>query len=262
MLFVVASSCAAPSTQHYALRQAIIAWDMLAKVETICHSGIAVIPRLAELDIVARQHVRISAKTLHAQLAKEMPAVLMTAAQGLRVVANVGGCGTPAFAQWQGRAAWVVDTLRQVLAGQAELDRQWPGAPALTAPLTITVLGQQHDPQYGPSTLLFLSNPNPSVMRVALLETQVFVGLCTLLQAVGIPRTQGYVATKWLQLAAHAVAPVRLVPHSSCPILPRVNVGGAVLVDSGGATRYWRFLLRGVGQAPALSGLPQQPEFR
>ncbi|WP_427184754.1 hypothetical protein ACL598_04245 [Bordetella bronchialis] len=245
---------AAPG-ENYTLRQALTAWDMLAKVDVLCPDGDGdrQARRLDELEAVATQRLKLSAKAMLEKLAEEVPPVLMTAEQAVRVVANAGGCKTEALAQWRGRAAFVADTSRQVLAGEARADRQWPRDAALERPLRITVSGQRGDPMHGSGVSLRVENRAARPVRFALLGPQTFVGLCTRLSISGVPVEQGYAPREWLTLPGRGDATVSLVRDPSCSRPPpgRVNVGGVVAVDAGGGARYWRFLVRGVGAAPA-----------
>ncbi|WP_157122371.1 hypothetical protein [Bordetella flabilis] len=239
--------------EHYTLRQAVTAWDMLAKVDVLCPDGDRdrEARRFRELETVARQRLKLSAKAMLERLQDETPPVLMTPEQAVGVVGNAGGCKTEAFAQWRGRAAFAADTARQVLAGQARADLQWPRDPALEQPLRITVLGQRSDAVHGAAVWLRVDNPGTTPIRFALLGPQTFVGLCTRLAITGVPVEQGYAPREWLMLAARGNASVQMARDPSCPRQGRVNVGGAVVTDTGTGPRYWRFLSRGVGTMPA-----------
>lgn len=248
-------SAASPSapTENYTLRQAVTAWDMLAKVDILCPDGELdrQARRLTELEAVAKQRLKLSAKAVLEKLQDETPPVLMTPEQAVRVVSNAGGCKTDALAQWRGRAAFVADTARQVLAGQARADRQWPRDPALEQPVRITVLGQRSDAIHGAAVWLRVENRGSAPARVALLAPQTFVGLCTSLSISGVPVEQGYAPRDWLTVPPRGHASVLMVRDPSCPRQARVNVGGAVVIDTGAGPRYWRFLARGVGALPA-----------
>lgn len=262
--------------ENYVLRQAVTAWDMLAKVDVLCPDGERdrEARRLDELEAIAKARLKLSARAVLEKLQDEAPPVLMTPEQAVRVVANAGGCKTDALAQWRGRAAFVADTARQVLAGQARADRQWPRDPALEQPLRITVLGQRSDAAQArrdlahghsdapqgrndvarPDTVwLRVENRGSSPARFALLAPQTFVGLCTRLTISGAPVEQGYAPRDWLTLPPRGHASVQLVRDASCPRQARVNVGGAIVVDTGGGPRYWRFLARGVGAMPTAA---------
>ncbi|OZI67140.1 hypothetical protein CAL28_05485 [Bordetella genomosp. 11] len=241
------------AVENYTLRQAVTAWDMLSKIDVLCPDGDRdrEALRLKELEAVATQRLRLSAKAMLETLREEVPAVLMTPEQAVRVVANAGGCKTDALAQWRGRAAFVADTSRQVLAGQARADRQWPRDAALEQPLRITVLGQRADAAHGAVVWLRVENRAATPARFALLGPQTFVGLCTRLDIHGVPVEHGYAPREWLTLPPRSQASVRLGRDASCPRQPRVNVGGVVAVDTGAGPRYWRFLARGVGAMPA-----------
>jgi hypothetical protein len=245
----------APATpqENFALRQAVIAWDMLAKVAAICPSADAdPMDRLGELESTAKRRAGQSAKAVHARLDQEAPPVFMTPKQAMRVVANAGGCGAAALAQWRGRAAFVADVTRQVLAGQARADRIWPRDFALNGPLRVSVPGQRL--YAGHVTVdLDLVNRRAVPLRVALLAPQLFVGLCTHITVAGAPVTQGYVPAEWVTIEPRQKAPVQLNLDMSCTRQPRVNVGGGLVIDDGEGPRYWRFLLRGVGQTPVAS---------
>ncbi|AOB30118.1 hypothetical protein AKI39_04560 [Bordetella sp. H567] len=247
-----AASRPAPA-ENYTLRQAVTAWDMLYKVDILCPDGELErqARRLKELEAVANQRLKLSAKAVLEKLQDETPPVLMTPEQAVRVVSNAGGCKTDALAQWRGRAAFVADTARQVLAGQARADRQWPRDAALEQPVRITVLGQRSDATHGAAVWLRLENRGSASARVALLAPQTFVGLCTRLSISGVPVEHGYAPRDWLTVPPRGHASVLMVRDSSCPRQARVNVGGAVVVDTGSGPRYWRFLARGVGALPA-----------
>jgi hypothetical protein len=247
------SAPAEEAGEHYTLRQAVTAWDMLSKVDVLCPDGDRnrEARRFRELETVARERLKLSAKAVLERLQDETPPVLMTPEQAVRVVGNAGGCKTEAFAQWRGRAAFAADTARQVLAGQARADLQWPRDAALEQPVRITVLGQRSDPVHGAAVWLRVDNPGATPVRFALLGPQTFVGLCTRLAITGAPVEQGYAPREWLMLAARGNASVLMVRDPSCPRQGRVNVGGAVVTDTGTGPRYWRFLSRGVGTMPA-----------
>jgi hypothetical protein len=234
------------------LRQALVAWDMLSKAATVCPKLAKEAPRLEEIQKVAQARLHVSAKALHGAMAFETPPVFMTDRQAAGVVANAKGCDTAAMAQWQGGARWVVDTSVQVIEGEAPADLAWPAQAALEKPLRITVAGQQ---RYGDTrtVLLQLSNDSAAPARVALLGQQLFVGLCTKVGAEGVPVWPNYAPSQWLTIPPRFKAPVSLVLDGSCKPQPRVNVGGAIAVDMGQGVRYRRFLIRGVGQAPAPS---------
>jgi hypothetical protein len=253
-----ASAAAAPRAENYTLRQAVIAWDMLSKVDVLCPDGDAdrQARRLQELETTAQRRLKVSAKALLEKLAEEAPPVLMTPEQAVRVVANAGGCRTEALTQWRGRAAFVADTSRQVLSGEARADRRWPRDAALDQPVRITVLGQRSDPRYGAGVWLSVSNRASVPARFALLGPQTFVGLCTRLSVTGAPMDAGYAPRDWVTIAPRGNVSLLLVRDSACPSQPRVNVGGAAAIDMGTGVRYWRFLLRGVGEAPGLAGSP------
>jgi hypothetical protein len=256
---------------------------MLSKVDVLCPDGDRdrEARRFKELEAVASQRLKRSAKVLLERMREEAPPVLMTPEQAVRVVANAGGCKTDALAQWRGRAAFVADTSRQVLAGEARADRQWPRDAALEQPLRITVLGQRIDAtsgmpaipgtaatpgaptapgrsptaatpaKLGPGVWLRMDNRGSAPIRFALLGPQTFVGLCTRLSVTGAPVEQGYAPREWLTLPPRGTASVWLARDPSCPRQSRVNVGGAAVIDSGAGPRYWRFLVRGVGAMPA-----------
>jgi hypothetical protein len=245
-----AAPAARPAVDDYALRQALIAWDMLSKAGTICPRLGKETARLDDIQNVAQARLHVSAKALHITLAREDPPLLMTANQAAAVVANAGGCNAPALAQWQGSARWVTDTSLQVIAGEAPANLAWPAQAALEKPLRITVLGQQRDMANALTVQLLLANEGPAPARVALLASQLFVGLCTQVGSRDVPITAGYVPTQWLTIPPRFKAPITLVLGASCKPQPRVNVGGAIAVDMGQGVRYRRFLLRGVGQAP------------
>ncbi|OZI26578.1 hypothetical protein CAL26_04450 [Bordetella genomosp. 9] len=257
-----------PAQENYTLRQALMASDMLSKVDVLCPDGgrDREARRLDELETVARQRLKLSAKALLEALRDEVPPVLMTAEQAVRVVANAGGCKTDALAEWRGRAAYVADTSRQVLAGQARADRQWPRDAALEQPLRITVTGQRDAPAADTPALpnrsdpaaadrsgvwLRVDNPRPAPVRMALLGSQAFVGLCTRLAITGVPVAQGYAPREWLELPPRGTASVWMARDPACVRQARVNVGGVAVIDTGAGPRYWRFLVRGVGYAPA-----------
>jgi hypothetical protein len=253
---LAAQAMAAPAVEageNYTLRQAVTAWDMLSKVDVLCPDGDRdrEARRLNELEAVARQRLKLSAKAVLEKLREETPPVLMTPEQAVRVVANAGGCNTDAFAQWRGRAAFVADTSRQVLAGQARADRQWPRDAALEQPLRITVLGQRGDAVHGHAVWLRVENPGTTPVSFALLGPQTFVGLCTRLTITGVPVEQGYAPRDWIMLPPRGNTSVMMARDPSCPRQGRVNVGGAVVTDGGTGARYWRFLSRGVGAMPA-----------
>jgi hypothetical protein len=232
------------------LQQAVVAWDMLSKAGTICPRLGKETERLEDIQNVAQARLHVSAKALHVILAREDPPLLMTANQAAAVVANAGGCNAPALAQWQGSARWVTDTSLQVIAGEAPADLVWPTKAALEKPLRITVLGQQRSISNALTVQLLFANEGPAPARVALLASQLFVGLCTQVGSPDVPVAVGYVPTQWLTIPPRFKAPVTLVLGASCKPQPRVNVGGAIAVDMGQGVRYRRFLLRGVGQAP------------
>ncbi|ARP80304.1 hypothetical protein CAL12_05305 [Bordetella genomosp. 8] len=245
-----------------------MASDMLSKVDVLCPDGDRdrEARRLDELETVARQRLKLSAKAMLEALRDEVPPVLMTAEQAVRVVANAGGCKTDALAEWRGRAAYVADTSRQVLAGQARADRQWPRDAALEQPLRITVTGQGADAAadtagpgkqsdatagHGSGVWLRVENPRPVPVRIALLGSQAFVGLCTRLSITGVPVSPGYAPREWLELPPRGAASVWMARDSACVRQARVNVGGVAVIDTGAGPRYWRFLVRGVGYAPS-----------
>jgi hypothetical protein len=243
----------AAAQDNYTLRQAVIAWDMLSKVDVLCPDGDAErrARRLEELETTARRRLKSSAKAMLEELSGEIPPVLMTPEQAVRVVTNAGGCRTEALAQWRGRAAFVADTSRQVLAGEARADRVWPRDAALDQPLRISVLGQESDQMQGSGVWLTVNNRAPVPARFALLGPQTFVGLCVHLTATGAPMAPGYAPRDWLTIPPRSSMSLLLVRDKSCPAQPRVNVGGAVAIDMGAGPRYWRFLARGVGAMPA-----------
>jgi hypothetical protein len=175
----------------------------------------------------------------------------MTPEQAVRVVTNAGGCRTEALAQWRGRAAFVADTSRQVLAGEARADRVWPRDAALEQPVRISVLGQQSDLIHGSGVWLTVSNRASVPARFALVGPQTFVGLCIQLAAIGAPMASDYAPRDWLTIPPRSSVSVLLARDKSCASQPRVNVGGAVVIDMGAGPRYWRFLARGVGAMPA-----------
>jgi hypothetical protein len=234
------------------LRQALVAWDMLSKATNVCPRLGKETARLDEMQKVAQARLHVSAKALLGAMAFESPPVFMTDRQAAGVVANAKGCDTPAMAQWQGGARWVVDTSVQVIEGEAPANLAWPAQAALEKPLRITVAGQQ---RYGDTrtVLLQVSNDSAAPARVALPGSQLFVGLCTKVGAEGVPVWPNYAPSQWLTIPPRFKAPVFLVLDASCKPQPRVNVGGAIAVDMGQGVRYRRFLLRGVGQAPASS---------
>jgi hypothetical protein len=243
----------APPRENYTLRQAVTAWDMLSKVDVLCPDGDRdrEARRFKELEAVASQRLKRSAKVLLERMREEAPPALMTPEQAVRVVANAGGCKTDALAQWRGRAAFVADTSRQVLAGEARADRQWPRDAALEQPLRITVLGQRIDAVHGAGVWLRVDNRGSTPARIALLAPQTFVGLCTRLAITGVPVDQGYTPRDWLTLPPRGNASVVVARDLSCPRQTRVNVGGVAVIDTGSGPRYWRFLVRGVGPMPA-----------
>jgi hypothetical protein len=242
----------APPVENYTLRQAVIAWDMLSKVDVLCPDadGDRQSRRLQELEATAQRRLKLSAKTLLEKLAQEVPPVLMTPEQAVRVVANAGGCRTEALAQWRGRAAFVADTSRQVLSGEARADRVWPRDAALDQPVRIVVLGRQKHPHENAGIWLSLENRAAAPARFALLGPQLFVGYCTRLIVSGAPVEAGYAPRQWLTIPPHGSAAVLLAPDDSCTVPAQVNVGGAAIVDMGDGPRYWRFLVRGVGTMP------------
>lgn len=247
-------STASPATvENYTLRQAVMAWDMLSKVDVLCPDGDrdGEARRLDELEVVATRRLKLSAKGVLDKLREEVPPVLMTPEQAVRVVANAGGCKTDALREWRGRAAFVADTSTQVLAGQARADRQWPRDTALEQPLRITVLGQREDAVYGNAVWLRVENLGSMPVRFSLLGQQTFVGLCTRLTITGAAAAQGYAPGEWSVLSGRVSTSVIITSDTSCARQRRVNVGGAIVVDNGKGPRYWRFLLRGVGAMPA-----------
>lgn len=259
LLALAGGYCAAQPADNYSLRQAVMAWDMLAKVRLACPNADDESARLDEMERVAQGRLHVSARQLLDALAGRTPPVLMTAQQARRVVANAGGCDTPRLAQWRGGARWLADTLTQVLAGGAPADRTWPRQPALERPLRITVLGQRKDESERTTVQLMLANPGAAAARVALLESQLFVGLCTKLTSPALPLVDGYIPTQWLDIPARASVSATLVRDPACKDEARVNVGGTAAIDVGKGVRYWRFLVRGVGKAPPPRPPPPDP---
>ncbi|ARP91681.1 hypothetical protein CAL14_16455 [Bordetella genomosp. 9] len=253
-----ATATAVAQGRQYALRQAVIALDMLAKVTAICPGGRDDTARTKDLERIARARLKVSVNAFRSQLDEQSPSVFMTPEQAVRVVRNAGGCESPELAQWRGRAAWLADTSQQVLAGDARANRFWPRDAALEGPVRMTILGQVKDGEGGRGVMARIQNDAAAPVQVALLRTQTYIGPCTGVQAEGIPLAEGYLPARWQTIAPRMALSVRLSAGAACALPPRMNVGGTLAVDDGRGARYWQFLNRSVGMAP-MAHMPERP---
>lgn len=235
---------------NYVLDQAIVGLDMLDKVAAVCPRLSREEARVKQLESVSLDRLKVSARAVWETQAAQQPPVLMTAQQARRVVTNAGGCDSPALLQWRGGALWLADTSTQVLAGDAPADRAWPRQAALEKPLRLTVLGWQRSLDRV-SVQLLVTNEGATPVRVALLASQTFAGLCTKIASPNLPLNAGFAPTAWAEVPARGQMPALWVLDAGCKTEPRMNVGGTLVIDQGKGPVYRRFLLRGVGPAPA-----------
>ncbi|MFC4273534.1 hypothetical protein [Achromobacter aloeverae] len=234
---------------NYVLNQAITGLDMLEKVAVVCPRFGREDARATQLENIARTRLKVSARDVWRAQAEQQPPIFMTAAQARRIVANAGGCDSPALAQWRAGAQWLADTSAQVLAGEAPADRTWPRQAALERPVRITIMGWQRNLDRVAVQVL-VSNEGATPLRAAFLASQSFAGLCTRIDALNIPMAAGFLPAQWADVPPRGSVPALWTLDPSCKPEPRMNIGGAVVVDQGKGPVYRRFLLRGVGPAP------------
>ncbi|OZI31355.1 hypothetical protein CAL29_25915 [Bordetella genomosp. 10] len=247
-----------PAAGNFVLNQAITGLDMLDKVAAVCPRFGREDARATQLENIARTRLKVSARAAWRALAAREPPLLMTAAQARRVVANAGGCDGLALGQWRGGALWLADTSAQVLAGEAPADLTWPRHAALEHPVRITVLGWQRNLDRVAIQVL-VSNEGSTPLRAAFLASQSFAGLCTRIDALNIPMAAGFVPAQWEDVPPRGSVPALWLLDPSCKAEPRMNVGGAVVIDQGKGPVYRRFLLRGVGPAPVQKSSAPPP---
>ncbi|WP_233233665.1 hypothetical protein [Bordetella sp. LUAb4] len=246
------------STNNYVLNQAITGLDMLEKVADVCPRFGREDARATQLETVARARLKVSARAIWRAQAQQQPPVFMTPTQARRVVTNAGGCESPALAQWRAGAMWLADTSAQVLAGEARADLTWPRQAALEHPLRITVLGWQVNLDRIAVQVL-VSNEGNTPVRAAFLAAQSFAGLCTRIDALNVPMAAGFLPAQWADVPPRGSVPALWLLDPSCKSEPRMNVGGAIVVDHGKGPVYRRFLLRGVGPAPVQKSSARPP---
>lgn len=254
-----AVAVAAPGpANNYVLNQTITGLDMLDKVADVCPRFGREDTRATQLETIARTRLKVSARAIWRAQAAQQPPVFMTPTQARRIVTNAGGCESPALAQWRAGAMWLADTSAQVLAGEAPADLVWPRQAALERPVRVTVLGWQLNLDRIAVQVL-VSNEGSTPVRAAFLAAQSFAGLCTRLEALNVPMAAGFLPTQWADVPPRGSVPALWLLDPSCKSEPRMNVGGAIVIDHGKGPVYRRFLLRGVGPAPVQKSSARPP---
>ncbi|OWT75295.1 hypothetical protein CEY04_16940 [Achromobacter sp. HZ28] len=243
---------------NYVLNQAITGLDMLDKVADVCPRFGREDTRATQLETIARARLKVSARAIWRAQAVQQPPVFMTPTQARRIVTNAGGCESPALAQWRAGAMWLADTSAQVLAGEAPADLVWPRQAALERPVRVTVLGWQLNLDRIAVQVL-VSNEGSTPVRAAFLAAQSFAGLCTRLEALNVPMAAGFLPAQWADVPPRGSVPALWLLDPSCKSEPRMNVGGAIVIDQGKGPVYRRFLLRGVGPAPVQKSSARPP---